>query len=293
MNSGNPSDSYQQLRDLLNKSNRVLVAGSGNVGPDAVAAVLGLSGVLKELGKAVNVVCPRQLPPEARSLLEWEEINAELTKNFVITLTSAVGNVEKVSYYTEGDDLNLVVHPHHQAPPFSPDQVKYREGGGDYDLIFVIGSKTLSDLGKIYTEEKDLFSKTDVVNIDRQSDNARFGKVNMVYPKASCLSEVVARLIENLEIAVDEQGATNLLAGLTWATDDFRSPEVSADTFRAAAFCLKSRARRLKITTPADRPPVGEKEEKTPLVPPRAEPQEVEPKQDWLKPKIYQKGQLV
>lgn len=298
MNSDNPVGPYQQLRDLLNQSSRILIAGGDRPELDSVAAVLGLSGALKELGKAVNVVYPPELPPETKSLLGWEEINAELTKNFVITLASAVGNVEKVSYYTEGDDLNLVVHPHAQAPPFSPDQVKYKEGGGDYDLIFVVGSKGLSDLGRVYTEEKDLFTKVDVVNIDKQPDNTRFGKLNMVYPKTSSLSEIVTRLADNLEIKIGQEAATNLLAGITWATEDFRSPGVSADTFEAAAFCLRLGAQRLKTAVPVGEPLTEGKEKKalaisSDIAPKPIETKPVGPKQDWLKPKIYQKGQLV
>lgn len=303
MNSDNPTGPYQQLKDLLNQSNRILVAGGNKPDLDSVAAVLGLSGALKGLGKAVNVVYPPELPSEAKSLLGWEEINVELTKNFVITLTSAVGNVEKVSYYTEGDDLNLVVHPHAQAPPFSPDQVKYKEGGGDYDLIFTVGAKDLSDLGKVYTDEKDIFAKVDVVNLDKQPGNTRFGKLNMVYPKTSSLSEIITRLIENLELKIGQGTATNLLAGITWATEDFRSPGVSADTFEAAALCLRLGAQRLTTAVPAGKPPVEKREKKAPAVSPDIIPEPAEakqteakpigPKQDWLKPKIYQKGQLV
>jgi hypothetical protein len=231
--------------------------------------------------------------------LRWEEINTELTKNFVITLTSAVGTVEKVSYYTEGDDLNLVVHPHPQAVPFSPDQVKYKEGGGDYDLIFVVGSRGFSDLGKIYSENEALFTTATIVNIDNQADNARFGKLNMVYPKTSSLSEIVTRLVENLEIKVSGEGATNLLAGIIWATNDFRSPAVSADTFEAAAFCLRLGAQRLKISSsvgePVGKPPTEKREKKTRVISQEFKPkqEDVGPKQDWLKPKIYQRGQLI
>lgn len=290
MNGSQNSDSHQQLKELINQGNRVLFACGKNAQLDSVAAILGLSSVLEDLGKAVSVVYPDEVPDSAKNLLGWEKIGKDLAKNFVITLVSAVGNVEKVSYYIEEDNLNLVVRPHPQAPPFSRDKVKYKEGGGEYDLIFVLGSKRLSDLGKIYTDGEDVFSKAAIVNIDKQKDNSRFGKINIVYPKTSSLSEIVTRLFKSLGIKLSQEAATNLLAGITWATDSFRSPDTSAETFEAAAFCLRSGAQKLGIASPLKKPP---RREEVSLLEEEGEKKAISPKQDWLRPKIYQGGRLV
>lgn len=286
MNSVKDLNIYRQVKDIINQGSRVLLVCGKNPQFDSLAAVLGLSDFLEEVGKTVTTVCPDELPSAAKGLLGWERIGRELAKNFVITLTSAVGNVEKVSYYTEGDDLNLVIHPHPQASPFSPDQVRYKQGGGDYDLIFVLGSQRLSDLGKIYLGEEEMFSKAVIVNIDKQKDNTRFGKLSLVQPRASSISEIVILLLKSLGMKANQKAVTNLLAGLVGATNDFRSSNVLAETFEAAAFCLRSGAQRLsmgKISLP--------EEKKKPKV---DFPQKgASPKQDWLKPKVYQGGQLV
>lgn len=297
MNSDKNPNPHQQLKDLINQSHRILFACGKNAQLDSVAATLGLSSTLEDLGKVVSVVCPDKLSEEVKSLVGWEKITTDLAKNFVITLTSAVGNIEKVSYYLEGDDLNLVIRPHPQAPPFSPDQVKYKEGGGDYDLIVVLGSKELSDLGKIYTDEEAIFLKTAIVNIDRQKDNNQFGKVNLVYPKASSISEIVTRLFKSLGMKLNQGVATNLLTGLIWATNDFHSPDTSAETFEAAAFCLRSGAQRLDMTSRPKKPSPteetalleeGKKKEKTSV-----SQENTQPDKDWLEPKVYQGGRLV
>jgi len=291
------ADPQQQLKDLINQSNRILVACGKNAQLDLVAAILGLDTVLEDLGKAVNVVCSEKLPDEAKTLVGWEKIGKDLAKDFVITLTSAVGNVEKVSYFIEGEDLNLVIRPHPQAPPFSKDRIKYKEGGGDYDLIFVLGSQKLPDLGKLYKDEENIFSKTAIINIDKQKDNSYFGRINIVHPNASSLSEIVTRLFRGLGIKLNKDAATNLLLGLTWATDNFRSPNALAETFEAAAFCLRSGAQRLKTPLPLKKGPQEEisllkEEDKTSLPQKNVQPK-VQPKEDWLKPKIYQGGELI
>lgn len=286
MNTVKDPNIYRQLKDVINQGSRVLLVCGKNPQFDSLAAVLGLSDFLEDAGRAVTAVCPDELSGAAKGLLGWEKIGRDLVKNFVITLTSAVGNVEKVSYYTEGDDLNLVVHPHPQASSFSPDQVKYKQGGGDYDSIFVLGSQRLSDLGGIYLGEEDVFSKAVIINIDKQKDNTRFGKFNLVRPGASSVSEIVIFLLKSLGMKVNQRAVTNLMAGLAGATNDFRSPAVSAETFEAAAFCLRSGAQRLGME---EVPAPAREEEKKADFPQKG----ALPKQDWLKPKVYQGGQLV
>lgn len=288
MNTEKDPSPQQQLRDLINQSNRMLIACGKKAQLDLVAATLGLATVLEDLGKAVNVVCSEKLPDEVKTLVGWEKISKDLAKNFVITLTSAVGNVEKVSYYIEGDDLNLVIRPHPQAHPFLRDKIKYKEGGGDYDLIFVLGSQKLPDLGKLYKDEENIFSKTAIVNIDKQKDNNRFGKINIVHPNTSSLSEIVVFLFKGLGMKLNQDAATNLLFGITWATDSFRSPNSSADTFEAAAFCLRSGAQRLK--TPSSVKKISQEEEVSLT---DLSPKDIQSREDWLKPKIYQGGELV
>lgn len=299
-------DPKQDLKDLVAKSNEILVVVAKNPTVDAVAAGLFLEKVLADGGKRVTTVCPDPLPQESKNLLGQEKVTSKLSRNFIITLTGAVGNVEKVSYYTDSDDLNLVVHPHPGAPQFTTDQIKYRSGGGDFDLIFVLNSVKLEDLGKFYLDEKGLFSKTPIVNIDRHKDNNRFGKINLVHPQASSISEIVATAIKDWGYKIDESAATNLLRGIESATNNFQSPTTSARAFEAAAFCLEYGAKRAGITLPPYKPvvpptpppqvslePEEKAQEKGELKPTEISPPAGQPKSDWLKPKIYKGGQLL
>ena len=248
---------------------------------------MGFANLLQSLDKTVNLVLGKKnLPSWAKKFPGWEKISSSLTRNFVITLKSAVGNVEKVSYYVEGDDLHLVVRPYPQSPPFTKEQVRFQEGSGDYDLVFVLGVERLEDLGHLYTENRELFSKTPLVNISLK-ENERFGKLNLVFSQTSSFSEVVVQFADDFGGKLDSQSASNLLTGIFWATKNFSSPRVNAASFEAAAFCLRQGGKRLSLE---------EKEEKKEFLPKKEEKVETVPKEevkhDWLKPKIYQGGEL-
>lgn len=289
----------QEFKELTRQSNRILIAIGRNPTKDAVAASLGLMHALGRKEKSVTVVCPGELPAEAKNLGGWEKIASTLERNFVITLKSAVGNLDKVSYYTEGDDLNLVIHPHAGAPEFLKDQIEYKSGGTNFDLVFVLGSQQLSNLGELYTDKEGLYTNVPIINIDKDSQNSRFGKINLIEPTASSISEIVVFFLKTAGISADQEAATDFLAGIDWATDNFQSPQVSAGAFEAAAFCLKAGGRRkgavsavpLSVSPtvgtfqPSTFPPV--KEEKKEVLPP------MKPDSDWLKPKIYKGGKLV
>lgn len=267
------------LRNLLEKSKAPLVL-LGDEDLDLIAAGLGLVGFLEAWGKNTNLVLGRgDLPPRAKNLPGWKKIGRELSGDFVITLTSAVGNVEKVSYYVEGDDLHLVVKPYPHAPPFSQEQVKFKSGGTDYDLLFVLGVEKLEDLGRLYRENKNLFSQTPIVNISLR-ENARFGKLNFIFPSSS-FSEIIVHLVQDLGGKLSPEAATNLLAGIFWATDNLRASQAGVSAFEAAAFCLKQGGR--KIFFKKDEGKKGPEMKEKPVL----------MKQDWLRPKIYQGGELI
>jgi nanoRNase/pAp phosphatase (c-di-AMP/oligoRNAs hydrolase) len=291
------SEVKQQLGDLVGSARTVLIAAvPGN--DDAVAAALGIGEVLSRSKKSVTIAAAAELSALLRQLPGHERIISSVTKNFVITLKEAVGSVEKVSYYTEGNDLHLVIHPKVNAPAFSTDKISYQDRSGGFDLIIVIGAQKLDDLGTIYSEDPGIYSHGRVVNVDLSSANTRFGQINIVNPQASSLSEEVVGIIKVLNLSLNREAATALLLGLDQATANFGAGRATAAAFEAAAFCLRAGGQRLSMApagqiskpAPAPIPP-------SPPPPDRPEEKSKESGQDqkenWLQPKIYKGGQLL
>lgn len=305
----------KQLSDLVQGARAVLVAvvtGS----EDALAAAIGFGEVLGRENKTVTIAYSNEPSPKVSSLPGHERIVSSLSKNFVITLKEAVGNVEKVSYYTEGNDLCLVIHPKTSATAFTSDKIAYSDSSAGFDLIFIVGAANLIDLGSVYDEEPSLYSNNRIINVDIHQDNSRFGEVNLVNPQASSVSEEMVGLVQTLGLTLSEEAATAFLFGIEEATRNFSSPQASPEAFDKAALCLRAGGQRLAAASVAQvrpRPslpktkPQEVKVQSSPAtsaappvqpLSPTDDSQKVKsvserPEEDWLQPKIYKGGQLL
>jgi bifunctional oligoribonuclease and PAP phosphatase NrnA len=75
----------------------------------------------------------------------------------------------------------------------------------------------------------------ELVVIDHHSSNAGYGTINCIDVDAAASSEIVARVISELQIPPSRDVAVLLLAGILHDTDGLRSPETSAATLRLVA----------------------------------------------------------
>jgi len=297
------------VRESLAPAQTVFILLPQKPSLDEIAASLALFLSLKKAGKQATIACPSQMTVEFSALVGVNQIQTKLGgRDLTISFDYIEDSIEKVSYNIENNKFNLVIQPKVGFPPLSPEKVDYSYSGGEANLIFTVGAQDLKDLGQLYQDAKSLFQKQPVVDIDVNSANRRFGKVNLIDPTASSCSEIIANLISRLGLPADEDIASNLLLGIEKTTKGFSSPKIGAATFEAAAFCLRAGARR---AAPRQRPEKKPKK-KVPLKPmptqvsaakkpeePAAEEEPIsveaptgkagkkKPSPDWLEPKIY------
>lgn len=285
----NPED-LSQLQALLAPAQNILVLTGENAGQDSLAASLSLFLSLDKLGKSVSVVCPETATVEFANLIGIDKLKSGAgNKNLIISFPYKEGAIEKVSYNIEDGKFNLVIQPQAGGQPLDPERVSFSYSGIKGDLFFVVGTPDLKDLGSLYAQERNLYTEVLLVNIDHHAENTRYGRINLVNSQSSSVSEIIALILQNLGLPLDSDIATNLLTGITSATNNFSSPKTSPSAFEAAAWCLKAGGRR--------QAGLPRKEEKIEI---RPMPQEVSAKKpppapeappDWLAPKIY-KGSM-
>ncbi|MBI3380010.1 hypothetical protein HY029_04605 [Candidatus Gottesmanbacteria bacterium] len=316
-------DQTSQARSLLEGAKEVLIALPGNPSFDSVASALSFYLGLSARGVQVNVVCPDQMTVEFNQLVGVDKVTGNVSnsqgKNLVISFPYQEGSIEKVSYNIENDTFNLVIEPREGYPMITADAIRFASSGGNTDLIITIGISKLADLNQIYNNNQGLFAEKPIVNIDNSNQNTRFGKVNIVDTNISSISELTLSLFSNFGLTINNDTATNILAGMTNETDNFNSPQTQASTYEAAAQCLRSGARKISISktfTPPSQPmipsfnkPVMPKNpQQKPKIqfppqiqPTQPQPQPQQPKKqqsneappDWLKPKIYKGSTLL
>lgn len=236
------------VRNLLPDVKNVLIALSSNPSVDDLAAGLALFLSLKQAGKEVSLVTEGVIRVGHTNLFGVGQILNKLPEgagsDFTIVLSGVatpdgrIPAVEKMDYFTTGQDLNLVfkVIP---GQKFEPTQITPKYGGGGFDLIFTVGAKNLGELGSMYQSKADLFSKSHLVNIDVDGENARFGQSNIVDPSASSVSEIMGEVLSTLQFPYETDIASNIISGIFAATTNLQSPKVTGDTFGVMAEAMR------------------------------------------------------
>lgn len=237
-----------ELKNLLPTAKNVLIALPAGSGIDKLAAGLALFLILEAAGKQVSIVCDDNIVVGQAYLFGVDHIqknmpsteggNLTLTLEGVAASDNTIPALEKLDWYAEGGNLNLVFHVL-AGQTFQPARIAPHYQGSGFNLIFVIGAVNLNALGNIYQQNQGSFSGTHIVNIDNQPANTSFGATNVLDTQASSVSEIMVNVISDLGFVLDADSASNLLAGIFDATNNLTDPKVTAETYMAVASCLR------------------------------------------------------
>ena len=293
----------EKIRELMAKNESIGIGVGKNPGVDEMAGALSLYLALSGVGKKATVICPTEPIVELSSLVGINKVgksfDGDVTGDLTVSFPYKEGEIEKISYTLEEGKLNILVKAGENGLNFNEKDVEYKTSAGAPGLIFVVGTPRLSDLGTAFDMENLKDSK--VVNIDYKSENQGFGDIPLLGKSASSVCELMANFLSSLDLTMDIDIASNLLAGIVDATDNFQSLTTSSLAFETAANLLKKGAvRQAKYAkkdviedsffTPKAQPQtpsfskitIGTEEKKEGITL-----DENNPPDDWLAPKIY------
>ncbi|MDP4030706.1 MAG: hypothetical protein Q8P47_00320 [Candidatus Beckwithbacteria bacterium] len=284
----------EPVKQALAAAKQVLVLLPQNPNVDAVSAALALYLAITKKDLSTTIGCSTQMTVQFNRLFGVDKIKPRIgNQNLVISFNYPEDSLEKVAYDKDPQSkkFNLTIEPKAGMQPLDASQVEYSYTGSNADVIFVIGTRSLEELGELYQQEKALLdnkSKT-LVNLSTLDKNAQFGSVNLYDPTASGCSEIMAAVIKGLELNLEPDMATNLLSGIEAVTQNLAQAG-SADTFETVVELMRLGGQRNHLAPAAApafagfgqapgqqfiRPPV-------PLPTPAASTQP-----DWLKPKVF------
>src|SRR3989344_1674705 len=238
-----------ELKNLIPSSKTILIALPSQASIDQLASGLSLFLTLEAGGKQVSVVCDDSMVAGQGYLFGIDHVqknmpttdgrNLTLTLEGVAASDNTVPALEKLDWFAENSNLNLVFHvlPGQQ---FQPVRIVPKHQGAGFNLIFTIGAVNLNALGNVYSANSQVFSGTHIINIDIQQANTGFGQTNIVDPNASSISEVMSNVISDLGLILDGDSASNLLAGIFESTSNLTDGKSGAETFMAVANCLRA-----------------------------------------------------
>lgn len=278
-------DSYDftPLEEALASAQSFAIVLPKNLNQDKAAAALSLFLSLQKSGKKVSIVCSQPMIVDFSSLVGVNKIKEKMTGGDFMASFDLDESIEKVRYNTEDKKFTLIIQSKEDYPAFSPEKIIYSYTGNAVEAVFVVGAASLENLDKVYFENKELFNKGKVINLDINPDNKQFGKINFVNSQMASYSEFIALLLASLKLPVDEDIAGNLLLGIRQATANFSLNKSTATTFEAIAFCLRSGGRKIQREVVV----IEEKRAKQKKILTKKHGFSEKPSSDWLKPKIY------
>jgi len=244
----------QPISTALQTVKSALVLLPQNPALDAVAAGLSLYLALSKKPINTTIGCSTPMTVNFNRLFGVDKIKPRIgNQNLVISFNYPEDSLEKVSYDKDPQNqkFHLTIEPKAGHQPLDSQNLEYSYTGCQADLIFVVSARSLEDLGVLYQEEKKLFESksTTLVNLSSLDKNSQFGTVNIYDPTASGSSEITLNVIQALNLPLESDIATNLLAGIESSTNNLTSHKVTADTFETIAKLMRLGAKKGHLKT--------------------------------------------
>ncbi|NMC35850.1 hypothetical protein GYA49_02280 [Candidatus Beckwithbacteria bacterium] len=334
---------FSQTAQKIAKAKSILILLPQQLSVDSVATGLALYLSLKDgfnqldgeskKSKSVSIVSSGDVTVAYQRLYGVGSIAKKSgSKNLVITLNTEYDNVEKVSSDNENSKFNLSIEMKEGIERLEKKDVEFSYRGIDADLIITMGMSSTNQIGELITQEPTLFADRDSISFSINGQVPNLGNIKLYDPEASSLAELMVSLLRTAKIRINPDIATNLLAAIEAATNNF-TYKATANTFSAIAWCMRVGGKRNHLSSPApaqvqvpqssfstpttqpvvqapfpqvQNPVQNQTASQMPVVP---EPQTTNqtpsqasqessdqdsetPQQDWFEPKIYRGGQV-
>ena len=212
-----------QFHKFITDSKEVIIFIPENPNFDAIGSAFALAFWLKKRNISATIVSPDYTKAKFSFLPEPEKIVSQISgaREFVLSFNTNRNKITGLRQETVGDFFNVYLTP--EKGSIDPRDFSFILAKFKYDLIIVLDSPDLASLGKTYINNSDLFFEVPIVNIDHKSNNENFGQINLVDATASSCAEILKTILENIDApAISENVATNLLAGIIGATNNFQ-----------------------------------------------------------------------
>jgi len=229
-------------KDLIESAKSVIVCLPPDPGKDLVAAGVSLHLALKEAGKISQIGCGSDVHVDHQIEGVTEIADTIGSRNLIISFDYKEDDLDKVDYDVRDDGkFYLMVKPKTGSPVPDIGGVKYSYSGAEADLVITLGVSSLEELGKIYADEKNFLDNVAILSLSNSLRPAAFTG-NLYHKNLSSFSELVTGLLEELKLKLTPPIAQNLLTNIYEGTNSLTSTHLTADTFAAIAFLMRSGA---------------------------------------------------
>lgn len=239
----------QQIFDAVKKSKDILITFKKDYNGDNLGGAIALLLFLRKMGKKADIVCDDfKIPVGYTFLPQIKYIKSEMNnlRKFIISLDISRTKIDEISYDVKENELDFIVSPKNGF--FEESDISSKSSGFKYDLVFVLGTQDLEDLGNTYNQDTEFFYTTPIVNLDHLASNENFGQINLVSLTSASVCDILFNLfVDYDEELMDEDISTALLSGIISATKNFKSNKVTPSTLSIASRLITMGAKRTEI----------------------------------------------
>jgi hypothetical protein len=202
--------------------------------------------------KSVSIVSPSPTTVEFNRLVGVNKISQDLgNKNLVISFSDyKAEDIERVSYDIEDGEFRLTVIPKPGFASPQKGQVNLTYSGMSGDLVILVGGANEAHFPALSDKQ---MAGTRIIHVGNKQLSADPNKNILSFSgNSATVSEIVAYLINEAQLKVDSDVATNLLMGIEQGTESFTSAQANAQTFQLIASLMQLGGKRLAQQQPAD-----------------------------------------
>jgi hypothetical protein len=166
-------------------------------------------------------------------------------RDFIIALDKS--KADKLRYKVEDQLVRIFITPYKTS--ISENDLEFSQGDFNVDVVVALGVKEQSDLDQAITAHGRILHDAVVSTISLEGQS-ELGTLNVVNTNASSLSEIVTKLVQELDKGVmDNQIATALLTGIVAMTDRFSNDRTSPETMSISALLMSAGANQQLIAS--------------------------------------------
>lgn len=233
-------ENMSRFVELLPQSQDIAIVFDQHADLDALAAATSLCLALQEAGKSARLFAPT-LPSSDPRLTGLDQVLTTFGhQNLLVSFDYSEDKVDKISYHI-GEETNkfyLTIKPKKGAEPLSSEKVEFSYSGAEPDMIIAVGVSDLESLDSVYLGYEDTYANTTLVSINEYETS--FGVLQLSSMGISSLSELVVELLQESQLQLTPQIASNLLLGIEDKTRGLRYGTVTAESFAAVADLLRA-----------------------------------------------------
>lgn len=232
------------LQEILNKLPQVtniLVTVKASPSVDELAAALGLTIALNNIGKHATAVFSGKIP-DAMSFLKPDktfESDVHSLRDFIISLNKE--KADKLRFAQEGEIVKIFITP---KANLSSEDLTYNAGDFNVEMVLAIGIANQNELDSAIAAHGKILHEATVATLTAGANPSTIGSINWAEPNLTSASAMVMQLLQaiNPPITISADIATALLTGLVANTNMFSNQNTSSQVMELAAKLMSAGA---------------------------------------------------